>query len=177
MKVELPAFSLPLPHRKRKTLNLITVSMKKSILLSVSPPRSSPLSTYSNLTDLQKKKKNLLDFHPSSNYFPLSLILTAKFLSKCFILCLFYFSSLYSPFNLSLNILSFAVQIALLLSICWDYPSFRSFISFTECSLSLALLSPASSSLHLSSLCHRMIFPVQMDHGSLHRKESSVDSS
>lgn len=176
MKVELPAFSLPLPHRKRKTLNLITVSMKKSILLSVSP-QDLPLYLHTQISQIFRKKKNLLDFHPSSNYFPLSLILTAKFLSKCFILCLFYFSSLYSPFNLSLNIVSFAVQIALLLSICWDYPSFRSFISFTECSLSLALLSPASSSLHLSSLCHRMIFPVQMDHGSLHRKESSVDSS
>lgn len=148
--------------------------MEISILLSVSP-QDLPLYLHTQISQIVRKKICLI-FHPSSNYFPVSLILRAKFLSKFFILCLFYFSSLYSPFNLSLNIVSFAVQIALLLSICWDYPSFSSFISFTELSPSLVLLSPASSSLHLSSLCHRMIFPIQTDHDSLHCKESSVDS-
>lgn len=67
---------------KRKTLDISNtlVSMEKSVLFSFFPPRISPFIYM--LKSHLSLKKNLFDSHPSSNYFPISLIFTPLFLSK-----------------------------------------------------------------------------------------------
>ena len=155
---------------KMKTLDISNtlVSMEKRILFSGFSPQDLPLYLHAQISLILKKKSiwfspfirllpNLSDFHT-----PLSF--------KNGILW-FLSSSPCAPFNQSLNIVIFAVQIALLLSILWGCPSFSLFIFSVELSFSLVLLSPVSSSFHLSSHCCRMVFPVQTDRDSLHCKK------
>lgn len=55
MKVELPAFSLSLPHRKKENIKFNNGLNGEKYITVCFLPRASPLSTYSNLTDPQKK--------------------------------------------------------------------------------------------------------------------------